>query len=140
MNGRVNQERGTDNFWKLGARKAAKIGTPCPLMVNRNMETAFGGNMSGFFLFARQGGEHSRLAPQELCPPLWGIGRGFYILMKVLHFFFFSFSRFENNHSWHRATQQPGLVSLKLSAHDFLKCRMLQERVGGERCQVQCII
>ena len=26
--------------------------------------------------FARQSGEHSRLAPQELCPPPWGIGRG----------------------------------------------------------------
>ena len=26
--------------------------------------------------FARQRQEHSRLAPQELCPPPWGIGRG----------------------------------------------------------------
>ena len=44
----------------------------------------------------------------------------FNILLKVSLFFFFSLAEFQNGHSWHQTTQQPGLVSLKLSSRDLL--------------------
>ena len=56
--------------------------------------------------------------PQELCPLSIRNRERFSIFVKVLHFF--SFAKFQNGHSWHQATQQPSLVSLKLSAQDLL--------------------
>ena len=133
MNRRVNQERGTGSFWKLGARKAVKILTPSP-MPNRNTETAFGGNRREWlYSFCQAREEHSRLVPQELCPPLYP-HEGF------AFFFFFSFSRFQNHHNWHRATQQPGLVSLKLSACDFLSEMQNATRVGSGEKDVRCSV
>ena len=75
---------------------------------------------NGFYLFLEKG-IHGRLVPQELIqppPPVLGIRRGFYILMKV--WIFFPFAKFQNGHSWHQTTQQPGLVSLKWLTHDRL--------------------
>ena len=54
-------------------------------------------------------------------PLFSGIRRGLYPPEVYAFFFFFlSFVRLQNGHSWHQATQQPGLVTLKLSAYVLL--------------------
>ena len=67
-----------------------KILTLCAPMLKRNTETEFWKGKKNGFIFAQQRGIHSRLSPQELCPFSLG-NRGFYIILKVLVFFFFSF-------------------------------------------------
>jgi len=60
----------------------------------------------------------------------------FYILMKVLLFFFFA--KFQNEHGYHQATQQQGLVSLKLLAPDLLfEMQNATREYKGRRMQVQ---
>ena len=39
----------------------------------KNTETQFGENRNVAFILSRQRGEPSRLLPQELCPPPWGV-------------------------------------------------------------------
>ena len=69
-------------------------------------------------------------------PLLLGNRERFYILLNVLNFFFFA-AKFQNGHSWHQATQQPSLVSLKLSAQDLLsEMENATGSFGGEECQV----
>ena len=70
-------------------------------------------------LFLPGKGETQQASTSRTVPPFLGIGRGVYILMEVLLFFFFSSAKFQNGHSWHQATQQPGLVTLNLSARDL---------------------
>ena len=66
----------------------AKIFAPCPLMPNRKTEIEFEENRKEWlYYFCQAKGIHTRLVPQEICPVLLGIGRGFYTLMKVLLFF-----------------------------------------------------
>lgn len=60
---------------------------------------------SSFIIFCQAKGMHNRLAPEELCPPLLGVGKKIYILLKVLHFFFLPFAKFQSDYSWHQATQ-----------------------------------
>ena len=49
----------------------AKILALCAAMPNRNMETVLWGRKNGLLSLPGKG-EHSRLAPQELCPPSLG--------------------------------------------------------------------
>ena len=58
-------------------------------------------------------------ASRNVPPFLSEYGEVLYLL-KVLIFFFFPLAKFQNGHCWHQTTQQLGLVSLKLSAHDLL--------------------
>ena len=92
--------------------------------------------MAFFFLPGK--GENTAGWRLRTVPPSVGKRERFYIFIRFCFFFFFF-----------KISKQPQLASgnsaagsgiLKLSAGDFLKCRMLQERVGGEGCQVQCII
>ena len=69
-------------------------------------------------LFLPGKGETQQASASRTVPPFSGIGRGVYILMEVL-LFFFSSAKFQNGHSWHQATQQPGLLTLNLSARDL---------------------
>lgn len=57
------------------------------------------------FIFCQAKGMHSRLAPGELCPPLLGVRKRIYILLKVLHFLFLPLAKFQSDYSWHQATQ-----------------------------------
>ena len=93
--------------------------------------------MAFFFLPGK--GENTAGWRLKNCAPLSGEEGEVLYLHEGFAFFFFFF----------KISKQPQLASgnsaarsgiLKLSAGDFLKCRMLQERVGGEGCQVQCII
>ena len=82
---------------------------PCAPMPNRNTETEIWRirNREVFYFLCQAKGRHSRLAPQELCPPPLGIGEDFirracspgYIIrikvVKVLHFFFFPLHYFK---------------------------------------------
>ena len=74
---------------------------PCAPMLNKNTETENWKirNREAFYFLCQAKGRHSRLTPQELCPPAWGIGEDFirgayspgYMIrikvVKVLHFF-----------------------------------------------------
>ena len=73
-----------------------------------------------FIILARQNG--NTVSASRTVPLILRNRERFFILLKVLLFFFFSFSlaKFQNGHRWHQTTQQPGLVSLKLSSHDLL--------------------
>ena len=111
----------------------AKIFAPCPLMPNRKTEIEFEENRKEWlYYFYQAKGIHTRLVPQELCPVLLGIGRGFYTLMKVL-LFFFPLVKFQNSYSCHQATQQPGLLSLKLSASDLFEMHNDTTECRGRR-------
>ena len=98
----------------------SKILAACPAMPNRNAETVGRKQKSSLIIFTRQKGNTVDLTPQEVCPSSLRKRERFHSLMKVLYFFFLSFSNFQNGHSWPQATQQWDLVSLKLSTHDLL--------------------
>ena len=54
---------------------------------------------------------------------------------------FFPLAKFQSDYSWHQATQQLGLVSLKLSACDLSEMQdATREYMGEEECQVQGVI
>ena len=110
----------------------AKILGPCPPMPNWNMETEFGGNRKEkLYYFYQAKGKHLRLTPQELCPPFSGKGRGF--ISSWRSGLIFSPAKFLNGHSWHQATQQLGLVSPRLLAHDLLsKMQNATRECGGK--------
>ena len=96
----------------------AKILAPCPLMPSRSIATEFGENRKEqLYSFCQAKGKRSRLVPQELCPLPRNKER-FYILLRVLYFFF-PFAKLQNGHNWHQATQQVGLMSLKLLDHSL---------------------
>ena len=76
-------------IYSINTDPAAKILALCPLMPNRNIEKEFGGNRKEqLYYFCQAKGKHNRLVPQELCPPLRNKEK-FYVLTKILHFFFF---------------------------------------------------
>ena len=58
---------------------AKNLGSRC-MMLNRNMETEIWRprNREAFYFLCQAKGRHSRLAPQELCPPLLGNYRDSY--------------------------------------------------------------
>lgn len=56
--------------WKHWRHCDAKILALCALMLNRNTESYGGGRVALFLCQTKR--EHSRLAPQELCPPSFG--------------------------------------------------------------------
>ena len=56
------------------ANPVARILTLCAPMPNRNTETEIlEDKRDGFIPLPGKRGKHSRLVPQELCPPSWGI-------------------------------------------------------------------
>ena len=74
--------------FKTVSSRVAKILAPC-LTMTKILETEFGGNRKRVaLLFSPGKRKHSRLVPQELWLPIVGNRERFYILLKVLHFFF----------------------------------------------------
>lgn len=83
---------------------------------------------------------HSRLEPEELCPLLLGVGRGIYILLKVLPFFF-PLAKFQSDYSWHQATHNSCHVVSLEAACDLSEMQdATREYMGEEECQVQGVI
>ena len=98
--------------FKTVSSRVAKILAPC-LTMTKILETEFGGNRKRVaLLFSPGKRKHSRLVPQELWLPIVGNRERFYILLKVLHFFFFC-----------KVSKWPQLASDNFSmscAHDLL--------------------
>ena len=77
----------------------------------------FGGRERWLYFSAWQKGRHSRLAPQELCPPILGIREDFTCedhnpggvydndQSSEGLAFFLSFVLFQNSHRWRQATR-----------------------------------
>ena len=107
-------------------------------MPNRNTETEFGGNRRVPTLFLLGKRETQQASTSRTVPPSLRNGERFYVLMKALHCF--SLVGLQNNHSWHQATQQPGVVTLKFSAHNlFSELHNATRECSGEknaRCRV----
>ena len=78
----------------MNKASVAKILTVCAPMLKRNTETEFWKDKKNDFIFAQQRGIHSRLAPQKLCPFSLR-NRDFYIILKILYFFFFLLQSFK---------------------------------------------
>ena len=98
------------------------------------------GSMDTEFVFLPGKRETQRASASRSVPHFLRNREGFYILMKVL-LFCFSPANFQNSHSWLR--QLSNRVWCPWSYRPmtfFLKCRMLQESVGGEEGQVLSII
>lgn len=102
--------------FKTVSSSVAKILAPC-LIMTKILETEFWGNRKGVALLFWPGKtETYQASSSRTVTPFLGNRERFYILLKVLHFF--SFSKFQNDHSWHQTTSLC-LVPLKLSAHDL---------------------
>ena len=102
----------------------------CP--PSESMDTEFG------FLPGKR--EMQQASASRTVPHFLRNREGFYILLKVL-LFCFSPADFQNSHSWLRQLSSQVWCPWSYQPMTFfLKCRMLQESVGGEEGQVLSII